>query len=260
MNYLHNRNIAIRRTPGPISAVMLDMFPDLIATEDEVEPEYADLAFSGMTSPTWKEVEILNLLVRYAQPVHVLDIGTGIGWAAAHMAAALPEGGKIDCVDPFTQNGRGLADANDNVRFRLQENLGRAHLLKKCRIVAHESPAILEKTAPEGGWDLVFIDGWGHDDQPLADLQGVMPYVNPQTVIVLTNVYPHTDQEKAGQWLAGLKTDDDVQQWYFTGYTTRNHLAIFLQGVYQKKGANKFPKWWEKFNKEIDQIFKNANE
>ena len=88
MNYLHNRNIAVRRTPGPISSVLLQSFPDLVASFDEVEPTYQDIGFTGLISPTWKEVEILHLLVKHAAPSNVLDIGTGIGWAAAHLPVA----------------------------------------------------------------------------------------------------------------------------------------------------------------------------
>lgn len=260
MNYLHNRTIALRRTPGPISSYLLQFFPDLVASRDEIEPIYVDLGCTGMESPTWKEIEILHLLVKHNQPQRVLDIGSGIGWSAAAMALALPEGGSVTCVDPYTQTGRGLGGTNMDIAARFHGNINRAGLGDRIALSVHESPAILPKIAPEGGWDLVFWDGWAHDGQPLADIQGVMPYTNAQTVIAIRGFRVNPGVEAAAQWLASLKTDSDVQQWYFTGFITRTDLAIFTQGVYQKKGAYKHPKWWDKFNKDIDRIFADAHE
>jgi uncharacterized membrane protein len=87
----------------------------------------------------------------------------------------------------------------------------------------------------------------------------VNDFCNPNTVIVLHH-FDAPDVHEAAEWLATLKNEDESQRWYFTGFNTRGHLALFMQGVYQKKGANKFPKWWDKFNDEVSNIFKSAGE
>jgi len=259
MNYTHNRSIALRRTPGPISAYLLTCFPDLVAMEDEVEPAYCDISFAGLTMATWKEAELLHMLVKHAKPKHVLEIGTAVGWTAAHMATALGDDGDIACVDPFTENARGLGECNLDVLARLYGNMDRADVIDKYAIHVAESPAILSSIAPEGGWDLVFLDSWQHDGQPLKDIQGVLPLINPKTIIVMHDFHVSGVKE-AAEFLTKLKTEEDVQQWHFTGFFTRFSIAVFMQGVWQKKGGNKYPRWWDAFNKDVSRTFKQAGE
>jgi predicted O-methyltransferase YrrM len=264
MNYTYGRNIALMRTPGSVSAHVLNRIPGLIAVSNEIEPAYRDLSFTGPTCATWKEATILNLIVRHAKPNHVLEIGTAMGWTAAHMALALPEGGDLICVDSFQETARGMSDGRNgdlDVQFLL--NMEACSVDAKVRLLSGESPAILASLPPEGAFDLVFIDGWKQDGQPLKDLEGVLPMTHAEpgheTIIVLQGVN-HPDVQEAATCLTSLKTDKDVQQWYFTGFNTRNHLAMFMQSVYQVKGANKFPKWWDKFNDEISKVFRDAAE
>jgi len=96
----------------------------------------------------------LETLVWFGRPKRVLEIGTFSGHSALSMAAALPEGGRIDAceIDPeraaFAQ------------RFFDRSPHG-------SKITLHVGPAIETINHLEGAFDLVFID---------ADKEGYVEY------------------------------------------------------------------------------------
>jgi caffeoyl-CoA O-methyltransferase len=115
---------------------------DLLA---ELSAETADVL--GMTQMLTGPVagRLLELLVWFGRPQRVLEIGTFSGHSALAMAAALPEGGRIDAseLDP------------DRAVFA-QSWFDRSPY--GSRITLHVGPALETIERLEGAFDLVFID------------------------------------------------------------------------------------------------------
>src|SRR3954463_4592671 len=86
-----------------------------------------------------------EMLVWFGRPQRVLEIGTFSGHSALSMAAALPEGGRIDTleVDP--------ARAPGAQRYFDRSPFGE-------RITLHLGPALETIQRLEGSFDLVFVD------------------------------------------------------------------------------------------------------
>jgi caffeoyl-CoA O-methyltransferase len=115
---------------------------------------------------------LLEFLVWIAQPQRVLEIGTFSGHSALAMAAALPEGGRIDAceLDP------------DRAAFA-QSWFDRSPY--GSRITLHVGPALETVARLEGDFDLVFIDA----DKPgyVDYYEAVLPRLAPHGLIVADN-------------------------------------------------------------------------
>jgi len=114
----------------------------------------------------------LELLVWIAQPQRVLEIGTFSGHSALAMAAALPEGGRIDAceIDPeraaFAQ---GWFDRSPH----------------GSKITLHVGPALDTVNALTGEFDFVFIDA--DKGGYIAYYEAVLPRLSERGVIVADN-------------------------------------------------------------------------
>jgi caffeoyl-CoA O-methyltransferase len=114
----------------------------------------------------------LELLVWFGRPQRVLEIGTFSGHSALAMAAALPEGGRIDAceIDPeraaFAQ---GFFDRSPH----------------GSKITLHIGPAIETIDRLEGMFDLVFIDA---DKDGYVDYyDAVVPRLDERGLILADN-------------------------------------------------------------------------
>jgi caffeoyl-CoA O-methyltransferase len=114
----------------------------------------------------------LELLVWAGRPQRVLEIGTFSGHSALAMAAALPEGGRIDAceVDPER--------AAVAQRYFDRSPHG-------AKITLHVGPAIETIAQLEGEFDLVFVDA----DKPgyVDYYEAVVPRLRPHGLIVADN-------------------------------------------------------------------------
>src|SRR6266849_10373334 len=88
---------------------------------------------------------LLELLVWFGRPQRVLEIGTFSGHSALAMAAALPEGGRIDTCE--------LDPERAAVAQRYFDRSPHG-----SRITLHLGPALETIARREGGFDFVFID------------------------------------------------------------------------------------------------------
>ena len=114
----------------------------------------------------------LELLVWFGRPQRVLEIGTFSGHSALSMAAALPEGGRIDAceIDP-----KRAAFAQ---RFFDRSPQG-------SKITLHIGPAIETIDRLQGAFDLVFIDA---DKDGYVDYyDAVVPRLNERGLILVDN-------------------------------------------------------------------------
>jgi len=115
----------------------------------------------------------LEFLVWIAQPKRVVEIGTFSGHSALSMAAAVPEGGRIDAceIDP------------ERAAFAQRYFDRSPH---GSKITLHLGPAIETIDRLEGAFDLVFIDA---DKTGYRDYyETVLPMLAPRAVVVVDNV------------------------------------------------------------------------
>jgi len=115
---------------------------------------------------------LLELLVWFGRPKRVLEVGTFSGHSALSMAAALPEGGRIDAceLDP------------ERAAFAQRYFDRSPH---GSKITLHVGPAIETIERLEGEFDLVFIDA----DKPgyVGYYEAVLPRLSERGLIAVDN-------------------------------------------------------------------------
>lgn len=115
---------------------------------------------------------LLEMLVWFGRPQRVLEIGTFSGHSALAMAAALPEGGRIDAceIDP------------ERAAFAQRYFDRSPH---GSKITLHVGPALDTIASLEGEFDFVFIDA----DKPgyVAYYDAVLPRLSERGLIVADN-------------------------------------------------------------------------
>ncbi|HZO34555.1 MAG TPA: class I SAM-dependent methyltransferase [Gaiellaceae bacterium] len=114
----------------------------------------------------------LELLVWAAQPRRVLEIGTFSGHSALAMAAALPEGGRIDACE--------LDPERAAVAQRYFDRSPHG-----SKITLHVGPALETIAELEGTFDLVFLDA--EKDGYVAYYEAVLPRLAERGLIVADN-------------------------------------------------------------------------
>ena len=115
---------------------------------------------------------LLELLVWIAQPKRVVEIGTFSGHSALAMAAALPEGGRIDAceIDP------------ERAAFAQRYFDRSPH---GSKITLHVGPALETVERLEGEFDFVFIDA--EKEGYIGYYEAVLPRLAERGLIVADN-------------------------------------------------------------------------
>jgi caffeoyl-CoA O-methyltransferase len=115
---------------------------------------------------------LLELLVWSGRPQRVLEIGTFSGHSALSMAAALPEGGRIDTCELDPERAKVAQSFFDRS----------AH---GSKITIHLGPAIESIAKLDGSFDFVFIDA---DKEGYLDYyEAVVPRLSERGLIVADN-------------------------------------------------------------------------
>jgi len=138
----------------------------------QLSAETADALGSSMMLTGPVAGRFLELLVWVARPQRVLEIGTFSGHSALAMAAALPEGGRIDAceLDP------------ERAAFAQRWFDRSPH---GSRIALHVGPALETVRRLEGTFDLVFVDA---DKPSYVDYyEEVLPRLSERGLIVADN-------------------------------------------------------------------------
>ena len=139
----------------------------------------------------------LRALVTALAPKRVLEIGTAIGFSTLWMAGALPEGSRIDTIDP----DRARTD-------RARRYWLRAGVTDKIRVINEPALRVLPRLAP--GIDLAFIDAV--KTEYIAYLDALLPRMAPGGVITVDNVL------WSGRIAAGEQDDDSSALRAFNQY------------------------------------------
>lgn len=211
-----------------------DVSRRLLAAMPELEPHpgprpdwqgmyFQDRELGGAICATAQEALLLHWAAEFCQPVLALEIGSYVGWTAAHMAAAMRTGTLI-CVDDFTE-------CHDGPRqmVRLGANLERADVAQRVRVVPGHSPEILDAAVGDLV-DLAFVDGCHQGEQPLLDVQAVARLMAPDGVLAVHDTWmPHV--ARACAWLR-------EHGWSETVFPTPARLAFYHREE---------PGWWDMF-------------
>jgi predicted O-methyltransferase YrrM len=132
---------------------------------------HASLTYPSMlTGPV--AGRLLELLVWFGQPRRVLEIGTYSGHSALAMAAALPEGGRIDTCELNEERAAVAQRHFDGSPFG-------------SRITLHVGPALASIERIDGELDFVFIDA---DKEGYVDYyEAVLPRLSARGLIAADN-------------------------------------------------------------------------
>jgi caffeoyl-CoA O-methyltransferase len=118
------------------------------------------------------EGRFLEFLVYSLGARRILEIGTYSGYSAISMAAALPEGGRIDTCE--------VDETHAGVARRYIEEAGHAD-----RIAVHLGPALGTISRLEGDFDFVFIDA--DKENYVNYYEAVLPRLSPHGLIAADN-------------------------------------------------------------------------
>ncbi len=128
---------------------------------------------SGLPILGARKGKLLAELVRTHKPRHILEVGTLIGYSAILMAAELPPGARITCVEVSADNAgkarRNFADAGVADRIEVVVGPGR-------RVI----PTL------KGPFDFMFIDA--AKEEYLDYLKAAEPSLAKNAVVVADNV------------------------------------------------------------------------
>ena len=116
---------------------------------------------------------LLRHIILMLRPQRVLEIGTFSGYSTIWIAAALPEGGRIDTIE-----------VNDEMEDLIREGFDRAGVAERIRLVIGDALDILPTLTET--YDLVYIDANKRDY--VAYYQSVIDLVRPGGWILADNI------------------------------------------------------------------------
>lgn len=150
----------------------------LFASSEPVHPVLDRIIFETQAMPersmqiTPDEALFLRTIVRLVKPLRILEIGTFTGLSSLIMASALPEGGRITCLD--------VSEEFTSIARQAWEEAGVAD-----RIDLILGPALESLKMLSGPFELVFIDADKGNLQ--AYVEAVGPMVPSGGVVMVDN-------------------------------------------------------------------------
>ena len=146
-----------------------EIVTDLIEETQDALPDRAGMQVGG------EQGRLLHLLVKLTGAKNVLEIGTFTGMSALWMARALPEDGRLLCLD--------VSQEWTDIARRYWERAGVDHLIE-----LELGPALdtLRSMPAEPAFDMAFIDA-DKGNYP-AYLDEVVPRLHPGGLLVADNV------------------------------------------------------------------------
>ncbi len=211
-----------------VSDCLLNAFPDLVTHPGPVpgvsHPYYQDKDIAGPICATAEECMLLHRMAWLCQPIATIEIGSYVGWTAAHIATALRAHGKVYCIDD-------MSEGNDPElqKRRFDDNMTRAGCSERVRLISLPSPGALA-LVPDITIDMAFVDGDHNHGQPMIDVQALVPRMTPDGVIIMHDSWM-PDVADACRWL--------VQNgWTQVTYPTAAKIAFFYKQM---------PIWWTTF-------------
>lgn len=146
-----------------------EVVSDLVDETWEMLPERAGMQIGG------EQGRLLHLLVKLTGARHILEIGTFTGMSALWMARALPEDGRLLCLD--------ISEEWTSIARKYWERAGVDHLIDLQIGLALDT---LRALPAEPTFDMAFIDA-DKGNYPTY-LDEVVPRLHPGGVLVADNV------------------------------------------------------------------------
>ncbi|HMQ01888.1 MAG TPA: class I SAM-dependent methyltransferase [Candidatus Doudnabacteria bacterium] len=143
----------------------------------------------------YEEYQKLFEIVKHAQPKHVLEIGTGIGFTACVMALASPNA-KIDTIEKDAEHAR---LARDFIKDCFAAPASRLAMTKPNRVVVHN--VVAEEYLPtlQERYDLIFFDGFQIHYEFLPHYERLL---TPSGILIVGN--NHLSSKTSDQFFEGL--------------------------------------------------------
>ncbi len=116
---------------------------------------------------------LLSTVVRAIKPNRVVEVGTAIGFSTLWVALSLPEGGRIDTIDPDRKR------TDQARRFWV-----RAGVSDRVRVFNEPALRVLPRLNPGVGF--AFIDAVKQEYE--AYLDGLLPKMTPGGVVMVDNL------------------------------------------------------------------------
>lgn len=211
--------------PFPVPSRMIEHFPNLIGRKapDNGSDEtcFTDEDLGQAIAMPASEAQLLRDVVLHAAPNHPVEIGAYVGWSTAHILSGspmYPDQFMLDVIDPFTETN----DTPPRTEERFWNNTERIGGVEAVRLVRAASPDILPIVKPRHGWDFAFIDGNHNGGQPLRDIQGLLPCLTTDAIVIFHD-----------GWLTGVKEAIDwlvAQEWTSAELPTANRMTVCYRG------------------------------
>lgn len=162
-----------------------------------------------------EEATLLYALAKTRSGRRAIEIGSHFGWSTAHLAAA---GLKVDAVDPAFGDRERLEQVSGNLAEWVADS--------SIKLWPGSSPEILPAIAAtaDEAFGFAFVDGLHTDGGPIRDVQGLLPYLSDDALIVFHDLtFP--DVANAVRFLKG-------KGWKLELYNTMQVMAaMYRDGV-----------------------------
>jgi predicted O-methyltransferase YrrM len=125
------------------------------------------------------ECVAFGTLIEAFRPAHCFIIGNAFGLSSVYIADVMKRcGGKS--VITLDNQSEGAGEKTAGIARRLADDVGVSDILKNKK---GSSPQDIASSVEQPSYDLIFIDGLHSHPQVTHDLEGVLPYAHPRSVI-----------------------------------------------------------------------------
>ena len=206
--YEEARKKAYEVTTYPLSIKFLDNCTDLVwitgyspYKKEGLYTLYSNKS-AGCCSQT--EAKILTNICRILKPIIVTEIGSYVGWSTVHLAE---HSRIVIAVDNFSEG---------EVKEVFLEN---TKPYTNISLVEMDSVEYLKESRYNS--DIIFIDGYHHNSQPLKDTYGALYNLKEKGIIILHDTW-EKDVELAGDYLKVMGFEEHI-------FDTDNLMAIYCK-------------------------------
>ncbi|MDH5671990.1 MAG: class I SAM-dependent methyltransferase [Myxococcales bacterium] len=126
------------------------------------------------------ECRVFGKLIEALKPEHCYIVGNAFGFSSAYIADVMKRHGGQSVVTLDNQS-EGAGQVAAKIADQLTQELGLAEILRNKK---GSSPQDIPSTTEREHYDLIFIDGLHRHPQVTHDLEALLPYCGPKTIVV----------------------------------------------------------------------------
>ncbi len=220
--YEEARTKAYEVTHYPLSVKFLDACADMVWVKGN-SPYSKEGLYTLHSMPTagccsQTEALILNQICKIIKPIVTIEIGSYIGWSTVHLAE---HSRHVYAVDNFSEG------AVEEIFLSNIRKLGFTNI----ELVNQPSDKYLASIVAEPMYDIIFIDGYHHNGQPLKDSIAAIRLLKNDGIILLHDTW-EKDVRLAGDYLITEGFSEhifDTDNWLGIYSKDRDKLAWLLE-------------------------------